>query len=46
MKKRETYTEEFRREAVGLVQEEGYNCAEAGRQLGIRGQLVARWKRE
>ena len=37
---------EFKREAVALVVEQGYSLAEAGRSLGIRGNLVGRWKRQ
>ena len=43
--KRRGFTEEFKREAVRLVTDEGYSFAEAGRSLGVRGDMVARWKR-
>ncbi|TFG61245.1 MAG: transposase [Nitrospirales bacterium] len=36
----------FKREAVALVQEQGYSCAAAGRSLGISGALIGRWKDE
>ena len=44
-KKRRGFTEEFKRDAVRLVTDEGYSFAEAGRSLGVRGDMVARWKR-
>ena len=44
--KRRQYTEEFKREAVALVVEQGYSCAEAGRSLGVNGALIGRWKRQ
>jgi len=45
MSKRRFFSEEFKREAVSLVVDQGYSCAEAGRSLGIRGSLIGRWKR-
>jgi transposase len=45
-KKRQEYTPEFKREAVSLVTEEGYSLAEAGRSLGIGGNLIGRWKQQ
>ena len=32
---RKRYTDEFKEDAVNLVIEHGYSCAEAGRRLGI-----------
>ncbi|MFV1849122.1 MAG: transposase [Thalassospira sp.] len=46
MSKRKFYSQEFKQEAVSLVVDQGYTCAEAGRSLGVRGSLVGRWKRE
>lgn len=43
--KRRGFTEEFKREAVRLVTDEGYTFAEAGRSLGVRGDMISRWKR-
>jgi len=43
--KRRGFTEEFKRDAVRLVTDEGYSFAEAGRSLGVRGDMIARWKR-
>ena len=45
-KRRQTFSADFKREAVGLVVDQGYSLAEAGRSLGIRGNLVGRWKRQ
>ena len=45
-RKRREYTEEFKREAVALVTEQGYKPSEAARRLGIGNDLVRRWKRE
>ena len=32
-------------DAVRLVTDEGYTFAEAGRSLGVRGDMISRWKR-
>ena len=45
-KRRRTHSQEFKREAVALVEEHGYSYAAAGRSLGINGNLIGRWKRE
>ncbi len=44
-KKRRSYTQEFKEEAVKLITEQGYSIAEAGRNLGIRPNVLGRWKR-
>ena len=44
-KKRRSYTQEFREEAVKLVTEQGYSLAEAGRSLGVHANVLGRWKR-
>ncbi len=43
-KERRTFSREFKQEAVALVVEHGYSYAAAGRSLGIRGNLIGRWK--
>ena len=43
---RRSYTEDFKREAVALVIEQGYKVSEAARSLGIGDNLLRRWKRE
>ena len=45
-RKRRNYTEEFKRDAVALVAEQGYKPSEAARSLGIGDNLIRRWKRE
>jgi transposase len=42
--KRQTYTAEFKREAVRLVTEHGYGVAEVARNLGIKAHMLRRWK--
>ena len=44
--KRHIYAEEFKREAVRLVTEEGYGVAEAARNLGLNASRLGRWKRD
>lgn len=43
---RNSYTEEFKHDAVALVTEQGYTIMEATRSLGISNNLIGRWKRE
>ena len=43
---RRKYTEDFKREAVALVTEQGYSIAEAARSLDIGANMLGRWKRE
>jgi len=45
-RKRRDYTEEFKRDAVAPVTEQGYKPSEAARSLGIGDNLIRRWKRE
>ena len=44
MAKRRRQSEEFKREAVKLVTDQGYTVAEAARSLGLDGSLVRNWK--
>ena len=44
--KRRRHSEEFKREAVKLVTEQGYSLAEAARNLGIHGNLLRTWKQK
>ena len=39
-----TYTQEFKKEAVALVADQGYSVAEAARFLGINTNLLYKWK--
>ncbi len=43
---RRKYTEDFKRDAVALVTEQGYRVAEAARSLDIGANLLGRWKHE
>jgi transposase len=43
---RQNYTEDFKRDAVALVTEQGYRVSEAARSLGIGDNLLRRWRRE
>ena len=43
---RRIYTEDFKRDAVALVTEQGYKLSEAARSLGINDNLLRRWKQE
>ena len=45
-RKRRNYTEDFKRDAVALVTEQGYKPSEAARSLGVGDNLVRRWMRE
>lgn len=45
-KPKRKYTQEFKEEAVKLVTEQGYKISEAARNLGIRENMLGRWKRE
>lgn len=45
-KTRRSFTQEFKDDAISLVVEQGYSCAEVGRRLGIRENNVNRWVRE
>lgn len=42
---RRRYSEEFKREAVSLVEAQGYGVAEAARRLGIDRSMLDRWRR-
>jgi len=46
MSKKRRYTEEFKREAVKLVTDQGYSLAEAARSLGIHTNLIRQWRRK
>ncbi len=45
-KKRRDYTEDFKRDAVSLVTEQGYKISEAARSLDIGANLIGRWRRQ
>jgi len=46
MTERKQYTKEFKLDAVNLVTEQGYKCAETARRLGINSNMLGRWINE
>lgn len=46
MAKRRKYTEEFKREAVGLSREPGANASQIAREIGISPGLLFSWRRQ
>lgn len=44
--KRRSFTEEFKRDAVALVTEQGYKVTEAARNLDINDNLIHKWKKD
>jgi transposase len=44
--KRRAFTEEFKKDAVKLVLEQGYSNSEVGRRLGVHGSNISRWVRQ
>ena len=46
MNTKKKFTEEFRREAIKLVTEQGYSQSEAGKSLGVNGKNISRWLKE
>ena len=45
-RKRRDYTEDFKRDAVALVTEQGYKVSEAARSLDIGENMVRRWRQQ
>jgi transposase len=43
---RRQYTREFKQEAVALIEQQNYTIAEAARNLGIRANILSRWRQE
>ena len=43
---RKTYTKSFKADAVNLILEQGYSCAEVARRLGVNPSNVNRWLRQ
>ncbi|MEZ5944834.1 MAG: transposase [Planctomycetaceae bacterium] len=41
---RRSFSEEFKRDAVSLVTEQGYSLAEAARSLGLHQNLIRNWR--
>jgi len=46
MKQRKKYTKEFKLDAISLVTEQGYSCADASRSLDVNEKTLSRWVRE
>ena len=46
MQQRRKYSEEFKREAVGLTRLPGANVSQIARDVGIRPNQLHRWRRE
>lgn len=42
-KQRRSFSEEFKREAAGLVLDQGYSHIEASRSFGLVGSALRRW---
>ena len=45
-RQRRKFTEDFKREAVALVTEQGYSVAEAARSLDFGVNLIRRWRQQ
>ena len=45
-KTRRRFTQEFKHDAIQLVIEQGYSCAEVGRRLGVSENNINRWVRQ
>ena len=46
MAKRKKYSEEFKREAVGLTRQPDASVSEVARDIGVGSNLLFRWRRE
>ncbi len=46
MEKRRKYSEEFKREAVGLTRQPGASVSEVARDIGVGANLLFRWRRK
>lgn len=45
-RQKRTYTDEFKRDAISLVTEQGYSAAEAAHSLGINDNLIYKWRKD
>ena len=45
-RKRKNYSKQFKKDAVKLVTEQGFDVSEAARNLGIHHSSLRRWKRQ
>lgn len=46
MAKRKKYSDEYKREAVGLIQQPGANVTQVSRDIGVSANQLFRWRRE
>ena len=46
MSQRRNFSEEFKREAVGLTRQPGISVSQVARELGVGSNLLFRWRRE
>ena len=46
MQQRRKFSEEFKREAVGLTRQAGSNIAQIAQEVGVNANLLWRWRRE
>jgi transposase len=46
MSKRRKYSEEFKREAVGLTHQPGASVSQVARDIGVGANLLFRWRRD
>ena len=46
MKTRQTYSKEFKLDAIALVREQNYSTAEVARNLEVTPQILGRWIKE
>ncbi len=44
--KRTRYSEEFKANAIAMVESQGYSCTEAARRLDINRTMLSRWIRQ
>lgn len=45
-RKRRTFTDEFKRDAVSLVLDEGYSLSQAARSLGVHPNQIRNWRQK
>lgn len=43
---RRKYTDDFKREALAVVTEQGYGISQAARSLGVNANLIHKWKQQ
>jgi transposase len=46
MTKRRKFSDEFKREAVGLTRQPGANLSQIARDIGVGAGVLGRWRRE